>query len=252
MSAKNYFKDPKHFHEAFLLHEEKELSYEKACEIAPILPKGWWELGKLEKGVKLEFLRDFWLNALPYLPHIYHFLDTFFAQVNHVGVYCAQKKEKGPFEVYLSYSLKDQFFLGSPPLLEKEIERFKRGVDFPLPEDFLNFLRIHNGFAKGEDTGIFPTGKLLDERAFFLSEIEKIPEGVRLKEKQVNPTLLFPFYRSFGLDIYQCFYKDWYPDGEVGNVLCSLSEKLVASWSEQETLSFPSFLDWLTFYLSVA
>jgi len=240
----DYFKEG-NFHDVISLHDQKGLTWEKAKEKAPTLPKGWWELSHLDEGVKLEFIRDFWFNALPYLPHIYRFLDTFFAGVKELGTYLVQRCEKGPFEVFLAYSLKDRFFLGRPPLLEKEIEAFKRTVDFPLPEDFLNFFRIHNGFSKGADTGIISSYALNEELEHFI----RGQEGLHLGDKVVDPGLLLPFYRSFGLDIYQCFYKDWYPDGEVGNVLCSLSDKTISSWKKEETLAFPTFLDWLVFYL---
>lgn len=249
MAVIEYFSQQKRFHLVIPLHAEKEMSWEKARAFAPSLPKGWWEFSKLEEGVKLEFMRDFWFNALPYLPHIYHFLDGFFAKVKELGVYLAQKNEGGPFTVFLSYSLQGRFFLGNPPLLEKEIERVKRKTAFPLPRDFLNFLRVHNGFTKGEDKGVFSTFDLSEEEKFFRQRLEGIPEGISLGEEIVPHKKLFPFYKSFALDIYQCFYKDWYPDGEVGNVRCLLSEKMILSSKEEKTVAFPSFLDWLIFYL---
>ena len=241
----DYFTGDGGYQTAISLQEETQLSWEKAQEMAPNLPKGWWELSQLDSGVKLEFIRDYWFNALPYLPHVYHFLDTFFAGIQEVGVYLAQKREKGPFEVLFAYRLSDRIYLGGPPLLEKEIGRFKRSINYPLPDDYLNFFRIHNGFAKGGDSGVITSGALEQQRKWFM----QAQEGFTLGEKDVDPALLLPFYRSFGLDIYQCFYKDWYPDGEVGNVLCSLSDRTISSWKEDETLAFPTFLDWLTFYL---
>ncbi|MCB1067375.1 MAG: SMI1/KNR4 family protein [Simkania sp.] len=245
LSVIDYFTGDGGYHDAISLQDAPELSWEKAKEKTPNLPKGWWELSKLDPGVKLEFIRDYWFNALPYQPHVYHFLDTFFAGVLEVGVFLAQKRENSPYEAFFTYRLKDRLYLGRPPLLEKEIEKFKRSISYPLPDDFLNFFRIHNGFAKGGDSGIFSSGALEEERKWFM----QAQEGFFLGEKSVDPELLLPFYRSFGLDIYQCFYKDWYPDGEVGNVLCSLSDRAISSWKEDETLAFPTFLDWLVFYL---
>lgn len=241
----DYFDQDGRFHEVVALHGQRSSKWEQLKEVTPTLPKGWWELSQLDPSVKLEFIRDFWFNALPYVPHIYRALDTFFAEVNEVGVYLAKRKENGFFEPFLFYRLKDRSFLGRPPLLEKEIEKFKCSIDFPFPEDFLNFFQIHNGFFKGKDTGIFPSYKLSEEKEKF----HRKQEGIRLGKKMIDPELLFPFYQSFGLDVYQCFYKDWYPDGEVGNVFCSLSDKMVSNWKEEETLAFSTFLDWLTAYL---
>lgn len=244
-SVLDYFTQNGGVHEIVVLHRQKVLEWETAKEVAPSLPKGWWELSQLDSSVKLEFIRDFWFNALPYLPHIYQFLDTFFSRVDDISVCLVQRRKNLSFEVFLFYKLKDCVFLGRPPLLEKEIECLKYSIDFPLPEDFLNFLRIHNGFFKGKDTGIFPSYALVEEKKKFQLK----QEGLTLGKNTVDPELLFPFYQSFGSDIYQCFYKDWYPDGDVGNVFCSLLDKTISSWKEEETLSFSTFLDWLVFYL---
>lgn len=254
-AAHDYFGNPDAYFETISLHDSPDLKWDEVSKRAPMLPKGWFELSKLSESIRLEFIRDFWFNALPYLPHVYAFLDRFFAGIESIGVILASQKEKAPFEAFLVYTLRGskEFFLGHPPLLEKDIELFKKEVNFPLPEDYLQFFRIHNGFKKGADTGIIPANYVPEQRGTFLGEVETKLQGIQCDSELVDPQMLFPFYRSFGLDIYQCFYKNWYPDGQVGNVLCSLSDGTISRYKKteegQQTLAFTTFLDWLVFYL---
>ncbi len=201
--------------EMISLSESPDLRWAK--KKAPRLTKGWFELSKLEPMIRLEFIRDYWFNPLPYVPIFRAFLDCFFTGVEEVGIVAVKNA------IYLTYSLRGrrEFFLGDPPLVDDEIAILKRQIDFPLPEDFLKFFRIHNGFLKGGDTGIYSSGVLAEEAERF----KELESPLKLGSEVVSPDLSLPFYRSFGLDVYQCFYKDWYPDGEVGNVLCSLKRK---------------------------
>jgi hypothetical protein len=235
----------KHFggNEVIFCHEKPELKWEEAIEMCPQLSKGWFELSKLNSNVRLEFIRDYWINSLPYLPHVYAFLDRFFSQVKEVGIVSA----KG--HVYMTYAKETAFFIGGPPLVDAEIDNFKGNFNFPFPVDYLQFFRVHNGFSKGGDTGIFPLKDLFDEA----KKVQSRKLTLMCGSEMVDPQELFPFYRSFGLDKYQCFYKGWYVDGEVGNVLCALSEGTISDFrmrnKGEETLAFSTFLDWLIFYL---
>ncbi len=230
------------------LSESPDLQWNEAVEKAPRLTKSWFELSKLEPIVRLEFIRDYWFNALPYVPSFRGFLDRFFALVDEVAMVGVKNG------VYLTYSLKGrtEFFLGGPPLVDREIAALKEQIDFPLPDDFLKFFRIHNGFFKGGDTGIFSSGVLVEERQRF----KEMEVSLKLGNETISSELFLPFYRSFDLDVYQCFYRDWYPDLGVGNVLCSLSEGTISDYRSREKgrdyLAFPTFLDWFTFYLEEA
>ncbi len=227
------------------LSESPDLKWDEAQKEVPRLTKGWFELSRLEPSIRLEFIRDYWFNALPYIPTFRAFIDRFFAKVEEVGMVAATSG------IFLTYSLigRSEFFLGGPPLIDDEIDTLRGQIDFPLPEDFLKFFRIHNGFFKGGDTGIFSSGVLVEEAQRF-KELE-VP--LKLGTEKIASDLLLPFYRSFGLDVYQCFYSDWYPDGGVGNVLCSLGEGTISDYRTREKgrdyLAFSSFLDWLTFYM---
>lgn len=224
-------------------HEKEKLSFEEAKKGFPQISKGWFELSKLQPPVRLEFIRDYWINAVPYFPHVYAAFDRFFSQVEEIGIVGSKRG------VYMTYTLKTTFFIGGIPLSDEGIETLKGQFDFPFPKDYLHFFRIHNGFAKGKDTGILPAEALPDACKNVRSR-----EGIiRCGQEVVDLQELFPFYRSFGLDVYQCFYQNWYVDGQVGNVLCSLAEGKISDFRTREKgeeyLAFTSFLDWLIFYL---
>ncbi|MCB1106920.1 MAG: SMI1/KNR4 family protein [Chlamydiia bacterium] len=220
-------------------------SWEEAKKKAPRLTKSWYELSQLDGVVRLEFIRDYWINALPYSPQTYAFVDRFFAGVAEVGMVGA------PRGLFLTYSMKKgkTFYLGGPPLVDQEILSLQEEMDISLPDDFLQFYRIHNGFFKGGDTGIFSSGVLVEEGKRF----KELRQTLKMGNQVISTESLLPFYRSFDLDVYQCFYSDWYPDGGVGNVLCSLSEGVVSDYRSKERgreyLAFPSFVEWLMFYL---
>jgi len=221
-------------------HEKPELKWEEAKEGCPQLSKGWFELSKLDSSIRLEFIRDYWINSLPYFPHLYAFLDRFFSQVEEVGIIGI----KG--NVYMTYVLKSAFFIGGLPLVDQEIEAVEGKFDFHLPPDYLQFFRVHNGFAKGGDTGLFPLDVLIDEA-------EKVQSSsIKCGTQQIDPRELFPFYYSLSLDTYQCFYEGFVVDGEMGNVLCSLAKGTISDFqTPNKGETFSNFLDWLISYMAL-
>lgn len=221
------------------LSKQIDLTWEEGEKKYPRLPKGWFELSRLEQNVRQEFLRDYWVNALIYSPQLYAFVDRFFARVEGTEIVAA----KGG--IFLVYGLKEGLFMGGPPLMDQEIEAFASQVETPLPQDFRQFYRIHDGFFKGGDTGIFSSGVLVEEFKRFTS----MNESLKLGNQTITTASLLPFYRSFGLDVYQCFYEDWYPDGGMGNVHCRLAEGEVFDYRGEGSLAFPSFTEWLMFYM---
>lgn len=230
--------------DVMLLTQEKFSTLEKAHEKIPRLTKGWYELSKLEPVIRFEFLRDYWINALnPIPPTFLPQIDRFFARVKDTEILAV----KGA--VYIAYIEEKTVFLGGAPLTHEETEEMKRQLDFPIPWFFQKFYRIHNGFFKLGDTGIFSAGVLVEEAKRF----KTIESPLMMGNLEIYPEALLPFYRSFGLDVFQCFYKDWYPDEEVGNVLVSLREQTVSDYRSREkgrdALAFPAFLEWLNFYL---
>lgn len=254
-----------HFHKVLSLHESPEMEWEKISDLAPSLPRGWYELSRLPSEDRIEFVRDYWLSKLPYIPHVHESLTKFFLTLDNIGIYVTQKTYEDSFNAQLVYSLKENqgFYHGYPPLQEKKILDLERKfealvlpLNYLLPEDYLAFLEIHDGFSKYTDTGLIKSEELEGYYLNFQKFLEKdgiLEEMVGKKEKEVNPRSLIPFYESFGLHSYQCFWGEWYPEQEMGNVYYSGIENNLSDIENKEewldNMAFPTFLDWIVFYL---
>lgn len=243
------------YHEVIGLNEAPRFSWDDLSKKAPSLPKGWYELSRLNTGDRVEFIRDYWLSTLPYLPHVHDFLEKFFSKLDDIGIYLTQLRFDSSFESEIVYSLKDGscFYHGSPPCSEEEIKSLKIEFEEVLPEDFLAFLKIHDGFSKHSDTGIIKRKHLNTVRKQLLDEIKQLQREFTLQGKSVDPVDLIPFYESFGRPSYQCFFALWTPSEQAGNIYCSPAENTLSNIQDrngwQENLAFPTFLDWLVFYL---
>ena len=245
-----------HFHRVIALHDSPLIDWKEAFELAPRLCRGWYELAQLATPDRIELMRDFWLAKLPYHPSLSDFLITFFASLDDIGVFMTQRTYDEPFEADLVYSLSDNsgFFHGHPPAKEAEIISLQKDFpDYMLPIDYLAFLQIHNGFAKLTDTGIMPSGVLRETYDHFQSSLEKREPLVTNQGVEINPASLIPFYKSFGLPFYQCFWGEWYPEQEMGNIYYSDAIKIISPCLQKsdciETMAFETFTDWLMFYL---
>ncbi len=246
-----------HFHRVIPLHDEPLIDWQEASEIAPKLCRGWYELAQLPVEDRIEFTREFWLAKLPYRPHLNEFLMKFFASLDDIGVFLTQQKYEDPFDVHLVYSLSGNsgFFHGAAPASDAEIINLQK--DFPnyiLPADYLAFLQIHNGFAKLTDTGMMPSTKMKESYESFQKLMEEGPEPITTTAgHSVDPMSLIPFYESFGMPFFQCFWGEWYPDQEMGNVYYSALTRTISSCKKKgddvETMAFETFTDWLMFYL---
>lgn len=243
------------YHEVISLHEGPRFSWEDLSKKAPSLPKGWYELARLNAADRIEFIRDYWLSTLPYLPHAHSFLEHFFNKLDDIGVFLTQLHFDSPVESEIVYSLRDGscFYHGSPPCSEEEIMKLKFEFEEVLPEDFLAFLKVHDGFSKHSDTGIIKSKHLGTVRQLLHDEIKQYHRELTLLGKSIDPVDLIPFYESFGQPSYQCFFALWTPSEQAGNVYCSPAENALSDVRDrngwQENLAFPTFLDWLIFYL---
>jgi hypothetical protein len=246
-----------HFHRVIPLHDEPLLDWSEANKLAPTLCRGWYELAQLPVQDRIEFTREFWRTKLPYHPHLDEFLLNFFASLDDVGVFLTQQKYEDPFEAHVVYSLADNsgFFHGESPAGEAEIINLQKVFpDYILPADYLAFLQIHDGFAKLTDTGMTPTVKMKESYETFQTMLEEGAEPITTTSgDSVNPTSLIPFYESFGMPFFQCFWGDWYPDQEMGNVYYSGLNRTISTCKKKEecaeTMAFETFTDWLMFYL---
>ena len=55
------------------------------------------------------------------------------------------------------------------------------------------------------------------------------------------------------MPFFQCFWLEWYPEDEMGNVyysgVANTISDLAAKATSAENMAFPTFTDWLMFYL---
>lgn len=243
------------FHEVIALHDLPGQNWETVHAKCASLPKGWFELSRLSAQDRIDFTRDFWLSKLPFQPKLTEFLMQFFSRLDDIAIFLFQKKFDDPFEAHLIYSLKNDggFFRGEPPASEQTILALKNAFpNFILPDDFIRFLQIHDGFSKATDTGIISSLKLPESYQAF-QKMLSLQENVMSGSKPVDPKSLIPFYESFGLPFFQCFWGEWYPENEMGNVYYSGLTKTISNIKCRdpvtENMAFATFTDWLMFYL---
>lgn len=245
------------FFQVIPLDESSSYTWKQLQELCPKLPRGWFELTKLPPTDRIDFLHAYWLKKLPFQPELKKALDLFFDHLDNILVYLIQKTANSPLTANLVYSMSNgrSFFHGNPPADPKQLEELQALFDeFHLPKDYLNFLSVHNGFAKTIDTGILPCEEVKNStekvRRIMASQRDPLVDS---KGNLLDPKSFISFYESFSLPCFQCFRTDWYPQEEMGNIYYSGIEGTISScnpkgnWSEE--LSFPSFLDWLLFYL---
>jgi len=226
--------------------------------MAPTLPRGWYELAQLPAGDRIDFLREFWQITLPFDPRVNRRVETFFSDLDSIELFLTQRTFESPIEPHLVYALKGDrsFFYGCPPASEEAIEQmatWEEGVE--LPDDYRAFFRVHDGFGKYTDTGLIRSRDLRDVYDRFQAFLAVRPPLARSSDEEINPRHLIPFYQSFGLDCYQCFYTDWYPQQLMGNLYYTGIDHTLSSFANRSTWTeeqaFPTFLDWLAFYLEL-
>lgn len=247
------------FHKVIVLNNETKLNWKSVVSLVPDIPRGWFELAHLSVEDRIEFTRDFWLTKMPYHPNLDDFLMRFFGSLDDIIIVITQQKFDDPYDVHMVYSFKGDkgFFRGARPASEKEITKLK--ADFPgiiLPVDYLAFLQINNGFWKTTDcTGVIPSSIMKERYDLFQEMLESENTITTNKGTVVDPTQLIPFYESFGMPFFQCFWADWYPGQEMGNVYYSGLTKSITEVdgtdASAESMSFPTFTDWLMFYMEL-
>jgi hypothetical protein len=256
--VKRYFQEGTDFVKVTALCDQPSMEWEAVAELVPAMPRGWWELAQLTIADRIEFLREYWTMTLPFSPNVSKRVDHFFAHLESVEFFITQKTNGSPYVAEMVYSVKGDrsFFHGQPPASpEQIIAAGKWSESLQLPADYLAFLRIHDGFSKVTDTGLIPVARLKEESAHLQALLAQSAPLVLPNGEEVNPAKLIPFYRSFGLDCYQCFFGDWYPEQEMGNLYYSGIDRSLSDFSHQSTWveqqAFPTFLDWLVFYLEL-
>lgn len=237
------------FREVIIVSEEKVDS----SSIPSDLPRGWLELASLSSRDRVDFTRDFWLSRLPFHPKATEHLVQFFSKLDDVAVVLRKEEEEDLFTAELVYSLADEssFFRGLVPSTEMEILELKREIGAILPPGYLSFLHLHNGFGKLSEIGCLQIDEILDARRRLIDHLLEMHEPIYSGEKALDAGALIPFFETFSS--FQCFYMDWYPGTEMGNVSLSMIDNTVSDVSDPriwvEELAFPTFLEWLVYYL---
>lgn len=246
-----------HYHRVIALHDGV-YNWEEIHQMVPKMCKGWYELAHLNSIDRIEFFKDFWFSKLPYQPELPASINDFFNALDDIGVFITQQSFDDPFEAQLVYSLKGDsgYFHGLVPASDEEIRSLqKRFSEYTFPLDYLAFMQIHNGFSKGTDTGIIPVQQMWASYLQFQSALDLEDMITTQSGDVVDYKNLIPFYESFGMPFYQCFWASWYPEEEMGNVYYSGLTKKIPDVRGiilgEETMAFPSFIDWLRFYLEL-
>jgi hypothetical protein len=243
------------FDQALLL-ERAGWDWERACREAEGLPRGWFELSRIGQEHRVEFVREFWTALLPYHPAASVKIDEFFGRVGEIDVVLRRQNGEEPLVAELVYSLRDNssFFRGLAPASEGEEEEARRQLGVLLPRDFRAFCKIHNGFGKLSELGVMRLEEMGGARREIEMAVWGAAEPLYSGPERIDPSSLIPFYHSFGLASYQCFYRDWYPGSEMGNLYFSGIDYTISNVSDRkrwsEELAFPTFIEWLAAFLT--
>lgn len=243
------------FKEVLFLSEEGDANWEVIRKKAPDLPKGWFELSRVAIQDRVEFTRDYWLDRMPYHPAAHPAFFEFFDALDDVSVVLMSLDDDEPMNAELIYSLADNscFFRGKPPCREVDLHELKNEIDVSLPRDYLAFAKIHNGFGKLSEMGLLEIEEIAHARRRVMDLLLQTEKRVKSGETDVDPGSLIPFYEALGLSSFQCFYTDWYPGSEMGNVYLSGIDYTLSDVSDKkawvENLAFPTFSEWLAYYL---
>ena len=248
-----YFREGPNFEKVIFLNERSELSWDDIVEITPDFPRGWFELSRISIENRRDFIYDFWLDRLPFNVNAGPALGRFFEKLDDVGVVLSCSRGIWTSELVYSLSDNSSFFRGSIPASFPDLEEAKMSLGLSLPRDYLAFAKIHNGFGRLSEMGLLKLDELGDAKRRLSQLILKTDQLVKSGPVSVDPGALSPFYEVYGLDSFQCFYADWYPGSEMGNVYFSGIDYAVSDISNPkiwgDNLAFTTFLEWLAYYL---
>lgn len=245
------------FHKVIALHDAPDSNFDVIARNLSSECHGWLELAQLPQIDRIELVKEFWLGKLKNYPRLVAFLITFFDTLEDIGIYVTQRRFDDPLECHMVYSLPNEsgFYRGKPPATEDRIIEIQDFFsDWVLPSDYIAFLQVHDGFAKTTDcTGLTTTQKLIPSYQKFQDYLNQLDPLKTTKGKFVDARSLIPFYESFGMPFYQCFWGQWHPESEMGNVYYSGLTHQVndpeTDTGEEEQMAFPTFANWLIFYL---
>ena len=239
--------------EVIFLSQDKSCLWDEISQKIPDLPKSWFELSRVHPLERIEFVKLLWQDLLPFHLKFSPYLESFFAKLDDIGIVVAKRGGEYFPEMVYSFSDNSTFFIGNPPATFDDVRYFISQLGFSLPQDFLSFLILHNGFGRLGSSGILSMDDVDSER----QKVRKMLMGnnfvIDHRGGVVNPQSLIPFYVDSGLNSYQCFYVDWSPMGEIGNVylsgLNSSISDISKSFDLSDELAFASFSEWFMQFL---
>ncbi len=227
------------------------MSWNDVSQIAPRLPRGWFELMGLAKQDRLDFFLEYWSSILAFENKEFPGICRFFSLLETLEVYLCRTAQ-GPFDVKMLYIFQEErcCFQGEPPLMDLD-ER-----SFPLLRDdhYRRFFSVHNGFSKLEDEGILSYRSLAKVQQKLRQQLVKL--GYIYPENDCCSLGLFPFYGYEEPLTYQCFLLDPEICGNFSSpsIIIGEQERDCFGIENLEVLQlktgfFPSFLSWLEAYL---
>lgn len=242
--AQKFFQTDSNFEKVRVLSEEPEARWEQFAEELTDLPRGWFELSRISPRDRIDFIRDFWLHRIPFHPSIRSIVSEFFDRLDDIAVVLRKEKEEDLWNAELVYSLRDNscFFRGLPPPTEQDIAELRGEMGVHFPRDYLAFIHIHNGFGKLSELGVLKIEEIPDARRRVMELVLQAEKTVQFGNAAVDAGSLIPFFEAYGLASFQCFYADWYPGSEMGNVYLSGIDYTLSGANE-------TFLEWLAQYL---
>lgn len=239
--------------DVIFLSQKNNYSWDEISQKIPDLPKSWYELSRVHPLERIEFVKLLWQDLLPFHPKFSSYIERFFEKLDDIAIVIAKRGGEYFPEMVYSFSDHSTFFVGKPPATFDDIRYFISQLGFALPKDFLSFLILHNGFGRLSSNGILSIDDVHLER----QRVRKILMGnnfiIDHRGGVVNPQSLIPFYVDSGLNSFQCFYVDWSPLDEIGNVYLSGLNNAISDISKSfdlsEELAFATFFEWFIQFL---
>lgn len=251
--VRQYFSEGNNFDKIIFLNDCSSMSWNELSKITPACPRGWFELSRISVENRIHFTYDFWVDQLPFNAHAGPILSCFFEKLDDVDVVLNLKNDSWSAELVYSLNDNSSFFRGLPGATQSNLDEIKTNFSLSLPKDYLSFMKIHNGFGQLSEMGLLKIEELSTAKRRLTEMILKTDQLVKSDSVTVDPSALFPFYEVYGLSSFQCFYADWYPTNQMGNVYFSGIDYTVSDVKLEgalsENLAFPTFLEWFVYYL---
>ncbi|MBI5272421.1 MAG: SMI1/KNR4 family protein [Chlamydiia bacterium] len=252
--VRRYLREGENFEEVWMLDETSEKEWKDVKRLIPHFPKGWFELSRVNAADRIDFTRDFWMGRLPFYPALHAAIEEFFDALDDVCVVAARDGDSWLLQLIYSFRDNSCFFRGMMPASEEELSDLGLELNLTLPKDWVGFMKIHNGFGKLGDLALLPIDNIPDARQRVMQMVRRAEEPLKSGAMFVDTGSLIPFYETFGLNSFQCFFADWYPGSEMGNVYFSGIDYTVSDTGHREEWeengAFATFSEWLVSYLA--